>query len=164
MNTAHKGGLFLEGVQEAVVSMSTPNRVASEIGKKYTIHACTDITGFSLAGHSHEMASGSSVSIVLDSQNIPLFTDVIEAAEMGIVPAATYGNRKAMNEFVYLGESLKPVWSDICFDPQTSGGLLFAVPADEADCFCRELRLHNVDQACIIGEVIEKGAFDVYVK
>lgn len=83
-------------------------------------------------GHSVEMASASNVTIHIKVYDIPLFDDVIEAAQMGLVPAASYGNRKAITE-VQVDEALDPVWTDIVFDPQTSGGLLFSVPASEGE-------------------------------
>ena len=152
MNNALKADLFPTGTAQAVASMSTLNRVAAEVAHNFTIHACTDVTGFSLMGHSVEMASASNVTIHIKTYNIPLFDDVIEAAQMGLVPAASYGNRKAITD-VQIDANLDGVWTDILFDPQTSGGLLFSVPATEGADLVKALRDVGVEGATIVGAV-----------
>lgn len=152
MNNALKADLFPTGTAEAVASMSTLNRVAAEVAHNFTIHACTDVTGFSLMGHSVEMASASNVTIHIKTYDIPLFDDVIEAAQMGLVPAASYGNRKAITD-VQVDANLDGVWTDILFDPQTSGGLLFSVPATEGPNLVKALYDVGVEGATIVGTV-----------
>lgn len=152
MNNALKADLFPTGTAQAVASMSTLNRVAAEVAHNFTIHACTDVTGFSLIGHSVEMASASNVTIHIKIYDIPLFDDVIDAARMGLVPAASYGNRKAITD-VQVDKILDSVWTDILFDPQTSGGLLFSVPAAEGPDLVKALRDVGVEGATIVGAV-----------
>ncbi|MBD9032670.1 MAG: selenide, water dikinase SelD [Veillonella atypica] len=152
MNNALKADLFPTGTAQAVASMSTLNRVAAEVAHNFTIHACTDVTGFSLMGHSVEMASASNVTIHIKTYDIPLFDDVIEAARMGLVPAASYGNRKAITD-VQVDKILDSVWIDILFDPQTSGGLLFSVPATEGADLVKALHDEGVEYATIVGTV-----------
>ena len=152
MNNALKADLFPTGTAQAVTSMSTLNRVAAEVAHNFTIHACTDVTGFSLMGHSVEMASASNVTIHIKIYDIPLFDDVIDAARMGLVPAASYGNRKAITD-VQVDKILDSVWTDILFDPQTSGGLLFSVPATEGPDFVKALHDVGVEGATIVGAV-----------
>ena len=152
MNNALKADLFPVGTEQAVTSMSTLNRVGAEVAHNFAVHACTDVTGFSLMGHSVEMASASDVTIHIKAYDIPLFDDVIEAAQMGLVPAASYGNRKAITD-VQVDESLDPVWTDILFDPQTSGGLLFSVPANEGEQLVEALHKAGIDCAAIVGTV-----------
>ena len=152
MNNALKADLFPTGTAQAVASMSTLNRGAAEVVHNLTIHACTDVTGFSLMGHSVEMASASKVTIHIKTYDIPLFNDVIEAAQMGLVPAASYGNRKAITD-VQVDANLDGVWTDILFDPQTSGGLLFSVPATEGPDLVKALYDVGVEGATIVGAV-----------
>ena len=152
MNNALKADLFPGGTEQAVTSMSTLNRVAAEFAHNFTVHACTDVTGFSLMGHSVEMASASDVTIHIKAYDIPLFDDVIEATQMGLIPAASYGNRKAIID-VQVDEALDPVWTDILFDPQTSGGLLFSVPANEGEQLVEALHKAGIDCAAIVGTV-----------
>ena len=152
MNNALKADLFPTGTAQAIASMSTLNRMAAEVAHHLTIHACTDVTGFSLMGHSVEMASASNVTIRIKAYDIPLFDDVIEAAQMGLVPAASYGNRKAITD-VQVDMNLDMVWTDILFDPQTSGGLLFSVPATEGPDLVKALHDAGVECATIVGAV-----------
>lgn len=152
MNNALKADLFPTGTAQAIASMSTLNRVAAEVAHHFTIHACTDVTGFSLMGHSVEMASASDVTIHIKAYDIPLFDDVIEAAQMGLVPAASYGNCKAITD-VQVDEALDPVWTDILFDPQTSGGLLFSVSASKGPDLVKALHDAGVECATIVGTV-----------
>lgn len=152
MNNALKADLFPTGTAQAIASMSTLNRVSAEVAHDFTIHACTDVTGFSLMGHSVEMASASNVTIHIKAYDIPLFDDVIEAAQMGLVPAASYGNRKAITD-AQVDDALEPVWTDILFDPQTSGGLLFSVPATEGPDLVKALHDAGVECATIVGTV-----------
>lgn len=150
MSNALKGHLFPNGVAQAVASMSRINKYAADVARNYTIHACTDITGFSLIGHSVEMATASNLTIHIYAESLPLFDDVLEGAQMGLVPAATYGNRKAITD-VAMSDALDPVWSDIVFDPQTSGGLLLAIPIGESDRLLSDLHRAGVEQAAIVG-------------
>ena len=163
MNTAAKGGVFPKGVQEAIESMSRSNRTARDVAVQFSIHSCTDITGFSLVGHVCEMAKASHVSMAIDTQKIPLFTEALEAAKMGLVPAATYGNRKALCDQVEFDDALDPVWSDICFDPQTSGGLLFTCTESDGEQLLSQLQNAGL-QAAQIGRVIQQGRKQVYVR
>ncbi|ETS91722.1 selenide, water dikinase SelD [Veillonella sp. AS16] len=162
MNNALKGDLFPTGTAQAVTSMSTLNRMAADVAHAFTVHACTDVTGFSLMGHSVEMASASDVTIHIKVFDIPLFDDVVEAAQMGLVPAASYGNRKAITD-VQVDAELDPVWMDILFDPQTSGGLLFAVPEREGTALVEALHEEGVDCACIVGTVESFSGLSVRV-
>lgn len=162
MNNALKGDLFPTGTAQAVTSMSTLNRMAADVAHAFTVHACTDVTGFSLMGHSVEMASASDVTIHIKVFDIPLFDDVVEAAQMGLVPAASYGNRKAITD-VQVDAELDPVWMDILFDPQTSGGLLFAVPEREGTALVEALHEAGVDCACIVGTVESFSGLSVRV-
>ena len=137
MNNALKADLFPTG---------------TAVAHNFTIHACTDVTGFSLMGHSVEMASASNVTIHIKAYDILLFDDVIDAARMGLVPAASYGNRKAITD-VQVDKILDSVWTDILFDPQTSGGLLFSVPAAEGPDLVKALHDVGVEGATIVGVV-----------
>lgn len=163
MSNALKGGLFDDGVEEAIISMRTLNKLAAQIAKSYSIHACTDITGFSLIGHSMEMAQGAQCSIEIDTKALPLFSHVLEAAEMGLIPAATYGNQKSISGVVF-SDHLDDVWKDVCFDPQTSGGLLLALPLDQAFTLVEDFHKVGLGEASLIGCVKESGDYKVFVK
>lgn len=163
MSTALKGGLFEEGTQAAMESMMRLNKNACDLARNYSIHACTDVTGFSLMGHTQEMAKASLCSICIEAENLPLLPGVKEAAQMGLVPAATYGNKKAITN-VIIDEKLEDFWEDICFDPQTSGGLLLAMPEADGIRYLEAAHAEGLPQAARVGYVLEKGGYDVYVK
>lgn len=163
LSTAAKGNLFPNGVNAAMESMSRTNQLACRIASSYDIHAATDVTGFSLVGHMREMAMSSSVSIELLVEDIPLLPDVKEAAAMGLVPAATYGNRKALQNVV-LSKDVSEVWNDIVFDPQTSGGLLFSLSEADGIRLVREMHEAGIEAASIIGCVKELERNPVYVR
>lgn len=139
VNTAVKAEMAdAESEQEAVKSMCTLNRAAKRVFDSFTVHACTDITGFSLAGHGREMAVASNVTLEFDFPELPLIHGAADYAAGGLVPAGTYRNRDFLGNDISFSDCDKidgmesGVISDIVFDPQTSGGLLVSVPENEA--------------------------------
>ena len=160
--TAAKAEMFPEGMLASMNSMKTLNRRAAEVATKYTIHACTDITGFSLLGHIFEMALGSNVAIKVNSAAIPLLTDAAEAAAMGLVPGGAYANQKYLTT-VRMNSKVPVHIQDLCFDPQTSGGLLLSVPASDAAELLNDLQGAGISHSAIIGEVTQEGRGEIYV-
>ena len=127
-----------EEIERVQKIMAKLNKYAAEIASKYTIHSCTDVTGFSLAGHSLEMAKGSRKTLVIQSEKLPIIEGVEEYAQMGLIPEGAYRNRDFAGDEVR--SEIKELWmEDLVFYPQTSGGLLLAVPAEEADALAEEL-------------------------
>ena len=124
-----------EGMELAVRLMTTLNKAARDVMVKYRVHACTDVTGFSLMGHSLEMAQGSGVEIHLDTGAVDIIPEAAELARIGILPEGMYRNRSFAGAYVDPGE-VKLAVQDVLYDPQTSGGLLIAVdPADAEDMY-----------------------------
>lgn len=162
LSTAARAKMFPEGVEAAMYSMAALNRTAAEIAMNYKIHACTDITGFGLLGHLYEMASGSGVAIKLQAVSVPLLPDAAAAAAMGLVPGGAYANREYLKT-VTIDSSVPVYIQDLCFDPQTSGGLLLSVPAGSANELLQELQQAGLKQAAIIGEVIQEGRGEIYI-
>lgn len=164
MTTAAKGDILTVSEHKAMVeSMGTLNRTAAEIASKYRINACTDVTGFGILGHSLEVAAGSGCTITIDSQHIAQLPGALEYARMGIVPAATYQNRASMEELVYFDPSLPLEVSDMLFDPQTSGGLLFSLPEEEGLKMIREMN-DKIPAARIIGHVDKFNDYSIFIK
>jgi selenide, water dikinase len=160
--TAAKAELFATGVTAATQSMLTLNKVAADVARTFPVHACTDITGFGLLGHTFGMAKGSNVQIELYAQSLPLLPAATEAASMGLIPAGAYANREYLTQVTFdasIPENIK----DICFDPQTSGGLLFSLPGDKADALVMALHAHGITQATRIGRVTAAGAGEIHV-
>lgn len=161
--SAARADLFPQGVAAATASMAALNAAAARIAAGFTVHACTDITGFGLLGHIYEMASGSSVTITIDSTALPLLTEAAEAAAMGLVPGGAYANRSYL-QTVTFDQTVQENIRDICFDPQTSGGLLFAVPAGQGAALTAALKAAGLAEASLIGQVAAAGRGEIYVR
>ena len=133
--------------------MTTLNKSARDVMVKYRVHACTDVTGFGLLGHTLEMAQGSEVEIALDVEAIDLIPEALELARMGILPEGMYRNRAFAEESVDEGD-VELCRQDLLYDPQTAGGLLMAVEPADADALFAELKT-CVPSAQRIGTVRE---------
>jgi selenide, water dikinase len=143
-----------ESVREAVASMVALNRRASEIMLSFPVHACTDVTGFGLLGHAAEMAMGSRVSIVLDSARLPLLRGAARLARAGCLTGGCRRNREFLKDKIVIDRSISEDLVEVAFDPQTSGGLLISLPADEAPVLVEELQASGVRAAAIIGRAV----------
>lgn len=154
INTAIKGELADESAyDEAVKTMSTLNKGAKEafMGLN-SVHSVTDVTGFGLLGHSLEMAKGSNVSIIIESEKVPFIKEAKDYAEMGLIPAGAYDNVNFVGENVLFSETVPRFLKDIMFDPQTSGGLLISAGEEDAIEIMRRLENSNLQHA-VIGRV-----------
>ncbi|MCK4862984.1 MAG: selenide, water dikinase SelD [Dehalococcoidales bacterium] len=154
ISTAIKGGIAGDKATAKIVkSMTTLNRTASELMQEVGVHACTDITGFGLLGHAAEMIECTEVGMVIDSVSVPYFPEVKELAERGMIPGGLHRNRDFRKDMVDIDESVPQYLQDILYDPQTSGGLLIAVPHEKAWILLEKLHGEGVAEAAIIGEV-----------
>jgi selenide,water dikinase len=155
VNTAIKGGLAsAEAIAEVIESMSLLNRDAAAIVTAHPTSACTDVTGFGLAGHSREMVDGQGVGFELEAAALPFFEPAREYAGMGLLPGGLQRNREHFGPHVDIEGSAPQHVADLVFDPQTSGGLLFAVESGRAEAVLGEL--HDKDlRAAIVGEVVD---------
>lgn len=156
INTAIKGNLAGEGLIKKVVGiMASLNKYPAEEFDDFNINACTDVTGFGLIGHACEMIDDKAVGLKLFRDKIPVISEAIEFAQMGIIPGGTLKNRKYREGQVEGLSSIDPVMVDILFDPQTSGGLLVAMGKKQAVEFKSRLRSKGINDAAIIGEFTE---------
>ena len=119
--------------------MTTLNKSARDAMVKYRVHACTDVTGFGMLGHTFEMAQGSDVEIELRVADIDFIPEAVELARMGILPEGMYRNRTFAESGVDAGET-ELCRQDLLYDPQTAGGLLMAVDPADADALYEELK------------------------
>ena len=151
-----------EAMREAIASMTTLNKYAAEICRKYEIHACTDVTGFGLGGHATEMAVASDRTIVIDTEKLPVLPDVEEFASMGLIPGGAYRNREFAEKTGV--KSVAELWrEDLVFDPQTSGGLLAAVPERDVPEIMKRLDESGL-QAGVIGEVVDRQEWTLVLR
>ena len=153
-----------EACEEAIKVMTTLNRLPKEIMDNYPVHACTDVTGFGLLGHGIEMAEPSEVSFELYADEIPYVTESKSLAEMGMIPEGAYKNKKYFGSKVDLS-GVKEVYGDLLFDPQTSGGLLYAVEAKYGEEIIKALKGSSLaTEVAIIGKVVPKKEKLIYVR
>lgn len=165
INTAIKGEMVdKDSYDEAIKVMSTLNKFGKEaIDKVGGVNSVTDITGFGLLGHALEMAMGSSVTIKINSKDIPIIEGAVEYANMGLVPAGAYSNRKHIGDRIYFKEDIPKHLEDILYDPQTSGGLLVSIKKDKVDSLLTALE-NSPTKYGIIGEVCERKDYYLIVE
>lgn len=157
ITTAAKLGLAPADVLDAAIeTMRTLNKGARDAGAAVGVHACTDVTGFSLMGHLTQMLRASGVSARIDSARVPLLPSALELARAGVGPGGTARNRAHFGGAVSLPSSLDPALADLLFDPQTSGGLLFSVAGEKLLALLSALTAARLAPA-VVGELFASG-------
>ncbi|MFH1892545.1 MAG: selenide, water dikinase SelD [Candidatus Zixiibacteriota bacterium] len=165
LSTAAKQGMIDQpSMDEILLHMSTLNKGAADILADYSVHACTDVTGFGLAGHLHEMTRASGVEVELDSSVIPVIGGAREAAVAGAIPGGTVSNMEFMEGKIEWDDSVDRIARTLICDAQTSGGLLIALDSADAPQAVRALQDAEVKYAAIIGKVTGTGAGKIFVK
>ena len=158
LTTAAKADLVKPETMHAIYKqMATLNKTARDIMLRFTVHSCTDVTGFSLMGHSFEMAQGSGMSLHIDALSVPFHMEALEFADMGFIPAGAYRNRTYVEKGILKKCDIPRALEDIFFDPQTSGGLLIAVAEKDAkDCLAAlQAEIPNAAQIGYVTELHE---------
>jgi selenide,water dikinase len=163
--TALKAGSVDGAVMKPFVStMTTLNRAASELMMKHKIHACTDVTGFGLIGHLREMLGDNLMEIIVDSLSLPVLPGARDAARSGFIPGGMYRNRDFVGGLVRPDKSVSQDMLDICYDPQTSGGLLIAIAEKGAGALIAGLHAAGAAGAAIIARVSKSQSQGIIVK
>lgn len=157
MNTACKADLLTEEkIKEVSNIMTTLNKYAKESTFGLKINSCTDVTGFSLIGHSYEMAKGSNKTIEIFSNDVPIIDEALNYASMGIIPEGMYNNLEYLKGNFTHSDKIKQEMIDVLLDPQTSGGLLLSM--SEKDALEYVSRMEEFTPHCrIIGQTKEKS-------
>jgi selenide,water dikinase len=137
-------------------SMAVLNRDAAEAMLEHDAHACTDVTGFGLAGHLVEMVRGSGVSAEIDFRRLPVFGIVPACLEAEILSGAIERNQEYAMAWIEVRDPSHERNVPILYDPQTSGGLLVALPPDRAEALVEGLRARGHEGAAIVGRVTER--------
>lgn len=148
-------------MEEAVASMTTLNRRAAEIARDYRVHACTDVTGFGFLGHLHEMLDGR-LGCRVFAQEVPLMQNVLAYADEFYLTAAAQRNRNHVEAHVRF-QGVSFAMEEALFDPQTSGGLLIAVDARDAQGMVGRMRQEGLP-AAIVGEITPRGEAEIIVE
>ena len=153
-----------ETIARVIKCMATLNDKASELMQEVGVHACTDITGFGLVGHTVQLAQNSEVGINIYSASIPFFPEAEEFAKWGLCPAGLHRNREFYSPCAEIASQVPEHMQDILSDPQTSGGLLICLAPRKAEPLLNRLRQAGVGDAVIIGEVVSEPRGVVTVK
>ncbi|MCC6127554.1 MAG: selenide, water dikinase SelD [Pirellulales bacterium] len=145
-------------LEAAARSMARLNDRAAKLMLESGARACTDVTGFGLVGHLSAMAAASKVDVELFGNEFPLLPGVWECLGNGILSGAVERNRESFGERLVADENVPPPLIDLCFDPQTSGGLLMAVPESAAAELLARLHAQGMAEAAVIGKVASAGS------
>jgi selenide,water dikinase len=147
-------------IDEAVMWMKKLNRDAAQLGLEFGVQAATDITGFSLLGHAWEMALASGVGLRFDWKNIPFTGGAFKYASNFIFPGGASDNRLYFQSHVQFTRDLPEEARMLLFDPQTSGGLLLAVPSGNLGALLS--RADEIDQSMwVVGEVVDGDQIEI---
>ncbi len=165
LTTALKRGLLSERTKVELISiMSELNKKAAEILEKYSVHACTDITGFGLIGHLSEVSVASAVNVELFAGRVPVFEETANFAAAGIIPGGSKNNLDHFSIHVIWDENISSITKNILCDAQTSGGLLVTVPGNEKEDIISELKNAGLSYSSHVGNCLETGEGKIFVK
>ena len=159
MTALKRDKLPLDQYQTAVRWMAELNAATATAMLKYDVHAATDITGFGLAGHASKIAEGSHVTFLIEESDLPLMPGVLDACRAGMIPGGGKRNREFYGPRVRISEEVADEMAEIVFDPQTSGGLLMALPEPQALALLADLQADGNLEAAIIGRVVAETEF-----
>jgi selenide,water dikinase len=164
MSTALKNRLINEKeMKEALKSMTSLNKTAAELMIEMGAHACTDITGFGLIGHASHLIQEGETGIEFDFGAIPFFAGVMELSQKEVYPGGLGRNRDFYLPNVEFKGRIPQYKRNLLFDPQTSGGLLVALPPQKAELFIKKLRQSKVN-AAIIGKVVKQAEHKITIR
>jgi len=165
ISTALKAGTAdAETVAKLTKCMASLNKKASELMQEVGVHACTDITGFGLLGHTTQLAQNSQVGINISSASVPLLPRTEEFAKQGLYPGGSRRNREFYSAAITIANNVPDHIRGILFDAQTSGGLLICLDSGKAERLLEELQQAGVEDAVIIGEAVSEPRGVVTVK
>jgi selenide,water dikinase len=154
--TAIKGKIDAEKCEKTLVKIASElNKKPAEIMLKYNPSACTDVTGFGLAGHLLEMAKGGKKEIRLFTKNIIFIPEAYEYASIGLIPAGAYSVKNHCEKDIKIDKKTDKTVIDLIFDPQTSGGLITAINPQKAETCLKEM-IDNGIAASLIGEIADE--------
>lgn len=145
-----------KAMQDCLAALTALNKSAAEVMAAFEIHAATDITGFGLAGHGFEMAAGSDVCLEVRVEDLPVMNQALEMYARGVTTGVNIDNRKLIEKNARFDVRLPQWHREILFDPQTSGGLMVAVPESQGQELIDALSAAGVADAGIIGKVVQR--------
>ena len=157
-NAVRSGKLpFADLARDVLPSLAVLNGPAMEVALRFDVHACTDITGFGILGHALEVAHGCNARVVLQHADLPFYPYALDMYKKGESTGSNKANRATVQRHHFdMQVSLSGPEEELLYDPQTSGGLLLSLPADQADDLLAALRAKGIAIAVRIGEVTDK--------
>ena len=162
-NAVRSGKLpFKHLERDTLPSLAALNNTAIETALQFDLHAATDITGFGIAGHTLEVALGSGSQVILHFDNLPFYNDALRMYQQGETTGSNKPNQKLVEKQLQIKKSLTQHQEQLLYDPQTSGGLLLAVPGSQADALIAALTDAGLKTAVQVGEVVE-GPYGIVV-
>ena len=153
-NANRSGKLAYPELEAILPQIAALNRRAMEVALKFEIHACTDVTGFGILGHTLEMAQGSDVQIDLIYDHLPFYQNALRMYQKGETTGSNKANRKLAVGFWEMTTDKSAEEQALLFDPQTSGGLLLAVPDSQAADLIVALKKEGAEASIKMGEVV----------
>jgi selenide, water dikinase len=164
VNTAIKAAMASAQLTDQTTRlMAALNRDAANVMLSFDIGACTDVTGFGLLGHLAEMVSGSGTSAKIHADRVPVISEALEFAAMGLIPAGAYKNREFRESMITVADTVGRSRQDVLFDPQTSGGLLISVSGRQAETLVAALKDAGIGDASQIGEIMSGPEETIWV-
>jgi len=151
-----RGIVSAEAEAEVIKVMATLNKGAAEAAIEVGVHAVTDVTGFGLLGHLHEMLQASECSAEVYADAVPVLESVWECIQQKAIPGGTQANRRHLEGKVNFAPDVSEKVRIVLFDAVTSGGLLLAVPEDHVDLLIKQLEAYKTLAAAVVGR-IHKG-------
>jgi len=153
-----------QALRAAAKSMVELNKTAAEIAAQMGVRTGTDITGFSLLGHLSEIVRQSGVTAEIYAKKVPLFKEVLAYVRKGIISGAIERNREYSSQFVSRSDGIDPDLETVLYDPQTSGGLLLAIPGKKAGRLLARLKAGGVKKAAVVGRIVSKSEGQIILK
>lgn len=162
-NACRSKKLAWQELEPLLPQVAALNGKAIEVALSFDVHACTDVTGFGILGHTLGMAKGSGVRINLLYDRLPIYPHTLDMYRKGETTQNNEANRRSVHGFFETVKRLAREEEELLFEPQTSGGLLFSVPSPQADTLIALLREAGLEAAAPVGEVIASGEPRVHI-
>ena len=162
-NASRAGKLPYRELEAILPQVAALNRTAIETALDFDVHACTDVTGFAIMGHTLELAKGSAVQIDLFYDELPFYPNAVDMYQKGETTGSNKANRALVDGFWESASKRSSHEEELLFDPQTSGGLLLAVPESQAKELVAKLTKAGVQTAARVGKAVASNRPLVHV-
>jgi len=164
LSTALKRGLLDNSTKNLIINiMGKLNSTAADVIREFTVHACTDITGFGLLGHLYEMVSADDITARVFSSKVPVIPNTVEMVRRDVIPGGTDANMDYLKDRVIWDDKVSSILRIILCDAQTSGGLLIATPKLNAAEMVKQLRKSGIDHATVIGKIEQWKSSKIFI-